>query len=908
MPKEATKEATKDANNPEDVTIVVTGFRNSVMEQLNNKRFSESISDSIFAEDIGKMPDENIAEAMQRITGVGISREDGEGRGVTVRGIGPDQNQITLNGQTLTSDGEGTGVDLSSMSADMLRSIEVIKTPSASDEEGSLGATIKLKTHRPLDVKKKIGRASLQYKQNDHSEKSDLAVKGSFINKYKDDTVGIAVSAFYDQKSTRNDSFLTATWKVSPNPDMDGNLVDVYWPQRVSATLKEKERVRIGAALTLEFELDDVTTFWVDYAYNKLTDENYNTGVQVQLAHVGNNLLDEATNSPIFSSYLKAKGASVTTLTDLESDTHVLGLNFEHDFENWSLGANLGASSTEKVTLDGRSLIYRPTNAGTPISINWVNENGQFQDIPNVLIHTDSGQFDQTTTFLSQVRDPDVSVKDEIHNFALNLERDMDIGIINHIDIGVKYTKRSKDNLALDGLVGWNGIRGDFGIDNVYLSEYDSSPFPYDNFLGGLTDNSIAGWTIPNVDLIHQTFLPNGYTGGIDPIRTYTIETKTAAGYIKFDFAAFDDALSGNFGVRLVETQSTSIGSEGIRFPVAYKDENVVQAVSALNTYTNSLPSFNARYTLNEEMLLRFSVGKVMARPKITDLRPGVDYALTNSANRRATGGNPELKPTTATQVDLSWEWYFAETGLLSVAAFYKEINSIVYNKGFIISIPCPEGLTVCDDVYDGGPIDDIVGKYAQNGEGGELKGVELSYQQDLTFLPGFLSNLGTVINYTYTDSEGRYSDANEDTAEGTECTAETTSNCYNGLPFIDTSRDTFNSTVYWQKDGNTVRLAYNYRSARLLNPVDTISAIWADARQSLDLSAVYKINKDLSLTFAATNLTDEYNRSYITRMLPSGGLEGNEGNGLSSDARTWRTKNLAYIGKTYRLGVNYKF
>lgn len=182
------------------------------------------------------------------------------------------------------------------------------------------------------------------------------------------------------------------------------------------------------------------------------------------------------------------------------------------------------------------------------------------------------------------------------------------------------------------------------------------------------------------------------------------------------------------------------------------------------------------------------------------------------------------------------------------------------------------------------------------NGEGGDVYGVELAYQQQFTFLPGFLSDLGGIFNYTYADSDVTYVSEDTENAE-----------YFDGFPFLNTSQDTFNTTLYWEKEGHTVRLAYNYRSESLWRAVHLNSSIWNDSRESLDFSAVFRLTEHVNLTMAGVNLTDEANRRFVTRTVAENGLEG-EGNVLDDNAPEWRTEYLGHVGRIYHIGLNLRF
>jgi len=882
--------ATKKADEIE--VIEITGFRSSASKQRNFKRYSENISDGIFAQDMGKMPDENIAEAMQRITGVGIDRAEGEGTTVTIRGVDPSLNQVNMNGITMTSSGDDSAVDFSSMSADMLRSIEIIKSPSAHHDEGSLGGTINLNTWSPLEIKGRKASVQGQVSNSDLADDNGFAIKGAFADKYNNDTFGISSSVFYDKAATRQDYFKAYNWKVFPNVtatshqtgDSLGKKVFAFDPIGFETGYQFQESVRFGGALSFEYLLDDDSRVWTDLSYSMQKKDQAGHQTRATALRKGN-VFDEESGSSLVASAPKAGGNILSRKADIENETLNLGLNYETTVGEWLITGKLGLSRAEQSWPRNNRLNFGQIKESA--SANWLDEEGNMQIVPTLAWANDYGHFDPTKAKLFQVYDDDKSVKDDLNSISIDLERDLELGPITSIQVGAKYFDRSK---AQSQTIGNSGAATDSEGNPVYLSDVGGD-FPINDYFSGVVDNAHPGWTVPNFDETYNTYLPNGFQGAQNLSNTFTIATKASAFYLEANYSAFDGALIGDFGVRFVDTKSTSDGHEGIDFPVATGGDSFYTAVNASKSYSNVLPSFNARYVINEDMLLRFSAAKVMARPKPTQIRPGIAVKATNPTNVSAVGGNPYLDPTEATQYDISWEWYYADTGLISVAGFYKDISSFVYDAVESKNFGCPAGAQAADCAT----LVDVPTKKSSNGEGGEITGLEISYQQDFNFLPGFLSDFGTVINYTYTDSTASYVSSESANAAN-----------YEDFPFLNTSKDTFNSTIYWEKNGHSIRLAYNYRSENLYKAVVLDGTEWTDARETLDLSGRFAVNDQLMLTFSANNLTNESDRRFATRTISKNGLES-EGSALNG-APDWRTAFYGNWGRSFRVGMSYKF
>ncbi|MDO6487548.1 TonB-dependent receptor [Colwellia sp. 6_MG-2023] len=931
------KVAETDADKTQEIEVIeVSGFRSSTTKQLNNKRFGKNVSDSIFAEDIGKMPDANIAEAMQRITGIGIDRVDGEGTSITIRGVEGGLNNVQMNGVTMTNSGDDNEIDFSSMSADMLKSIEVIKTPSANHDEGSLGGTVKLNTWKPLDIKEPKTIFSAKTKYNDLSDETDLQFGLSFGKNFSDN-FGMTGSLNYDKTNTRQDRLTNYRWEYRNIADatslQTGEILDPdgntrsFEPLGNERNLSLIETERLSASASFQYSFDDDTTIWLDATHSEKdkTKLQYNNRILNTREYA---VIDEEAHSAVVSGSSASRSNSVTYEQPNESSTTTLGLNYQQVFADgaWTIDAKLGWSgSTSYNPINNRRIIFN-SNARTEAGeLSWIDENGNILLSPNFSFGDEERGYLTTdnlrpsaVTYLTRDN------TDDAYSFQVDLEGDVDFGPIVNVAMGVKVVDREKTNNSVIYQAVGDGINADgVSLNTITLTDY-ALEFPVDDFLTRVIGTESNGWPVPDFDAIYGSFLPDPES--IIPFEDEAPETTTFesyAGYVMADFEFFGGRLLGDFGVRVVKTKANAKGRAGYNFtnydPVGGEDAdgNLIGAFNAgaFNIddstfgdieYNNVLPSFNSRYTLTEDMLLRFSVAKVMARPKASDLVPGYLIMSRNGTNEpTAVGGNPNLEPVEAITYDFSWEWYFDETGMISTAFFYKDFQSLAYDKieGVLHSCPeasiFPEDQQQYRDLHCGQIADEIATTTPVNGEGGKSYGVETIYQQDFVFLPGWLKYTGITTNYTYTDSEANYVDPTQESE---------TAELLEGFPMRNTSKHTFNSSLYWENEGLSVRLAYNYRSKRLDSPNDYDGAIWTDDRATVDFSTSYKVNKNLSFNFSATNLTDTYDRSFVTRLQEdeANGLFS-EGNALDGNAPEWRTYVLGHNGRNFRLGVTYK-
>ena len=271
------QEEDKNKNAEEDVEVIeIKGIRGSLKKSLNDKRFASGVRDTINSEDIGKSTDQNIADALGRVTGVTVVSSDGEGSQITVRGADANQNNITLNGQSLTSTDFSQAVDLSSFSADILSKLEVVKTPSADHDEGSLGASVNLVTVRPLNVVENVRSLTLQGRYSDFVDEPSHKIQFAISEKFLDETLGFAITAYDETNSYRKDQYSAGDFVESQEYaqaiDQNGNVVSgvkVIEPNIASYELHLNESNRKGASLGIQFLPTDSTEMMLDVTYSK---------------------------------------------------------------------------------------------------------------------------------------------------------------------------------------------------------------------------------------------------------------------------------------------------------------------------------------------------------------------------------------------------------------------------------------------------------------------------------------------------------------------------------------------------------------------------------------------------------------------------------------------------------------
>jgi TonB-dependent receptor len=949
--------------------VVVTGFKQSIKMARDAKMGSDAISDSLMAEDIGKSTDENIAEALNRVTGITIQGADGIGQTVTVRGIDPNLNLIQLNGVTLGSADDGRAVDLSTFSADMLSQIEVVKTSSANQNEGSLGGSINLTTARPLARKTNRYTGETQWRSTDFDGEDDYKISLGLSHKFKDERWGVAATVVSDNQYRRTDTYTTFDWRidsyVDPTSLQTGETLSgrVYGAQpRFSVQqVRGVDRENFNANVVLQFQPTDTIDLYLDVSvanldvttdFYQLQGKNWHAnnptagnGGNPGRPMPGTAILDEETQTFIFSQSRRIASLNQARYTEEERDslTMTLGgtfdltdsltmearlnsMNLEQSFPVWNQVNFQGVpSNTPNFPLSGFScgvevdpVSNDPTPGGTQVGTRdmcgWLF--GAWWPIDNPELGPN----------LAQVRVPGREVEDDATSFFVDFDYKLDKGWLSSLEFGGKWSEQTKDRFATSVGINASTTPGYGGVTTIAEM---SKPFPFsDNWLGPeIRPGQRGTWIVPDIDLVFATLWPDGIPATQpNPIQTWDISEDVWAAYAQLNFASDNGKWSGNVGLRYVDTQIEGNGTSGYTFrsvwPTYFEIDPdtdcssiagsvcfVEVPVQEKNDYSELLPSVTFNYLLKDDMMLRFAASKSMARPSFNQIRPNGDVNIPSSGGGfepTFKGGNTLLNPLVSTNFDISWEWYFGDSSLLSAALFYKDLEDFVFESTQLRQFPNPidppggllrdesQGL----DETGQFPIANVISTIPVNGASADILGLELSYQQNFDMLPGFWGGFGTVLNYTYTDSEADYTDAEGELDP------------YEGYPFLNTSEHSFNTTMFWENERSSFRLAYTWRDDYLVSPTQLQMSTWADSWESLDFSFSYQINDWLALTGAAVNLTDFSPSQFQTIAFVNANQPGvtPEGNAFSGSVYDQRTNNLQYYGRNYRLGLRVTF
>ncbi|HYG46455.1 MAG TPA: TonB-dependent receptor [Allosphingosinicella sp.] len=872
--------------------IVVTGFRASLRRSLSEKREATGIIDVIKAEDIADFPDNNLAESIQRIPGVAITRDQGEGRNITVRGLGPIFTRVRINGmEGLSTTGgadssgganRGRAFDFNVFASELFNSITVRKTASADVEEGSLGATVDLVTARPFDYRDDFtlaGSAQLGY--NDLSTAIDPRLAALVSAKFADGKIGILLSAAYSERGIREEGPSTVRWERGT--DNGGFAPASTLPAGASTFAFFHPRIprydsyrysteRLGLTGSLQFQPADSTLLTFDALYADFKSnraEQYLEAISFSRSGTGKPQTVILPGAQVDSTNSLVSGTFNNVDVRVESRFDELRTKFQQ--YTGSLHQEFG----ERLRLDllagySRSDFSNPIQ--TTVALDALNVQGYSYDFTNGRNPTfDYGSLDVTNPasfILGEIRLRPQFVDNTFKVARAQIEFDVTEALTLRAGGDWKeygydseeYRRASETDVA--GLV----PVGQLGPLSSLYSFSSKTPL----------NGTPPTFVIPNLDAFADTlgiysntgrFALTGITNASARGNFTTVDERDLGAFAQ---AVLDTEIGGmrlraDAGLRYVETKQTSTGYQNGGPPPGYT------LIEVTRTYDNWLPSANLSLNVTSDFIVRAAAAKVMARPNIATVNPGGSFSI-SGGNRTLTLGNPFINPTKATDYDLSLEWYFARESAIVVGLFYKDISSFVATTTQQIpfnQLGLPDSLLTGTTVQ---PTDLFTVTQPVDSEGGSLKGFEVGVQAPFRFLPGLLSNLGIQANYTFVKSDITYPLA---TAVGAPSVTR---------PLVNLSKHSANATLYYEDDRFSLRGSVSYRSGYLtavpgrngvapgagpvFNP-NSGQPTFNDVEGThgsinIDAAASIKINDNFSLTFEAINLTDEYTDQYI--------------------------------------------
>ena len=846
--------------------VQVLGIRQSLQRSMEVKRFSNSVVDAITSEDIGKFPDKNVAESLARIPGVAISRDFGEGQGVTIRGMEPSKNLTLVNGQAVGTSQWFVLADATRnfnyelLSPEMIGGVEVYKSAQADIDEGGLGGTVILRTRKPLDLDSGTINLSVDAQYGDLAEETDPSYSGLYSWKNESETFGALIAVSRQERTVSRETTELFTpayftqydrdWNINDNPGTPFNAPagaseQGMIPWGVGSALFEQERERTGVDVNLQWAPTDQISTNLHYFNSEMKADNVNSNliaIPFRGIFAANDVSAGTVENGIVTSLAVDGGDPAGWANHMAFDniyrdgsvmeTEILDLDFEFVGDSFSIHAQLGTTSGEGTNNDFFTEFFAHSQ-DTRVNFDFSNPGGNSPSIDYSRSAWLANPTDEMA--LTGVFDQTNETEDREDYAQVDITLDVDFGVVNELKFGGKLRDRSFEQVRIKSEM-QGGAAGTESLG--WASAFTSGSFTVDH-----DETSQGSVTVfkPNQSLMKQAFyaLPVCSDGGpalcrgataIERTSSYEIEEDIQAVYAMASFEG--DRFRGNFGFRYVETDMTSSGW----------DIDNDQAISADSSYDNFLPSVNFVYDLTDDLLVRFAAGKSLSRPAPFALSYAVNLTPETSSG---SAGNPDLAPEVAEQVEIGAEWYLSEASLISATFFQKNIKDYVY------------GVTKSGTI-NGVFINSL--STFENGEEASLEGVELNAQYS------FDNGFGVGANYTYTNQ-----------TDG-------------DVAFPMMSEDVFNATGYYEGDRFTARLNYSYRS-EFFKTLQENGELYGDEQTQWDAQLSYALTDNVTIRAELLNITDEtIDDVYIA------------GNG------TEVTGTQIYNGRRFFVGANLKF
>lgn len=932
------EEVENDEKKNEQLEVIeVRGIRASAAANLAIKRLSNSTIEAITAEDIGKFPDKNIADSLQRVPGVVIQRSGGEGATVSIRGLSSDFTFTQLNGNFIASSPgrPSRSFSYSLLPSTMIEMVEVYKSSEARLDEGGIGGSVLLHTRKPLDMEKNSGVINLESTYADVTDKHEPQFSGIYSWKNDAEDFGLLVGYTQQDRTNRaqnsrinivNKNFL---YQERQNNQVVEGGAEGYAPQSMVQEVLEEDREREGVQVTAQWQMNDKWLFGFNYFGFKLgqdsvlhqleypewhNKDSYWTNVRVDADAqwvTGIDYSNGAGGSEQFFDIPRINGEYVRE----ESTSDTFDFSAEYEGEDYIAKFVFGHTEAEGGPSQKYRAAYYPKAASTFYGYDLTGHQLTTYMDPEMFTNLQAGIGGE----------PDVGATDssfvtgtQEEDYAqLDVEYLFDYKMIETLHFGVKYRKGkihrdTRNTFYLDknfdvaAAEAGNGISLDDdysrngGIPSIVDVLADK---PLENLSGVINTNLFpaVNWN-KYEDILNSNF--QRYTRK-EPNFIYEVEEEILSAYIQADYKYND--LRGNFGLRFVETQTTSSATDKVVYRLDYKDANGNEINQAqghpeefilndkVNDDTHILPSFNIVWDINDSWIMRGAAAKVISRPDYQDLGDFQTLTYTSSeysADRSletafdpindaegwvGSGGNSSLKPLESTQFDLSLEYYYGEGSGASIAVFKKDVDNFVVPLILDVtrSVPLREFIleTAGNQSVSAGGDNFLVRNYRTNANGtnAESTGLEISWQHFFT------NGFGFYANYTYNDTN--------------QANVELDGNKVGESPLIGSSDYQANFSAFYEDDLFSVRASYNRKGPSVGGYVSSWETnFYDDTYEQVDVNASYNFSENFVFSASVINLTESETYRH-----------------LGNDNKNRFIAN-SYGGRRFYAGVTYRF
>jgi iron complex outermembrane recepter protein len=853
--------------------INVTGVRGSLAKSLDIKQEARSLVDSIAAEELGRFPDNNVADSLSHISGITVSRtRGGEAQYVNIRGLGPEFSIVTLNNRILATDDGGRNFAFDVIPSEMINGADVWKSVEAKNIEGSIGGAVDLKSARAFDKPGQQALVSLTADYNDLSKEVGKKINGIYSNTFADNTVGFIIGLTHARGLERSDDMIdNYTFGVQDELEYDVNKDGVITPNEQNLVIPGSYALgayatdfkRTGITSSLEWKVSDRLELVADLMLTKLqadstgyTESFYMVDESEAQNRLSNMVLD---GNVVTSMDIADVTMELVTLDEHRTvDTSMFGLSGKYQLsDSLKLNGDIYRSQSKRDS-GGKNTFVVAGAPGAHTGHYSLNEGGLPDYIPNWTEGRSSNDFGNNDFTPHWAARDGSDIEDTVTGYSLDGEWLSQHEFLSSIEFGAAYTARNKTNTAYDNYelgacnyCGYPFTFGEVGADVV-------RPFPYDNLFAGESANvprSFPIFSIPDyaaglaaadgktiTDYLGnvRTFGPNEsalWEPIYNPVNSYDISEDTTALYVQANFEAGD--WFANVGARWIETEVSAAYSynsiESIQivnpnssnpsWDVEYSDS---AAQTAKGSYRKLLPAVNAGVYLTEELLLRGALAQSLSRPTIDQLAPLTTDNAQSGLFTMDISGNPDIEPVFSDQADISLEWYFEQGSVLSAAVFWKKLDGFITSSTTNVEI-AGESFQVTQPI---------------NGDSAKVLGLELGVQKF------FENGFGFTASYAYTDTST--------TVDGTDAG-----------PLTGVADNSYSLSVIYEKDKLSAQIALDYSSDYVVDPYSPLGDNYHTEMKALSMvtaSVQYQLYENTQIFVEGLNLLDESNRSFQGR------------------------------------------
>lgn len=788
--------------------FVIAGDRVGQARAINQQRAAETLSNFVAADEIGRFPDQNAAESMQRIPGVGLYRDQGEGRFIVVRGIRPDLNGVALNGVTITSPDRGARtVPLDVIPSDALGAVEVVKVQTPDLPSEGLGGRVNLKTRSPFDAEGRQLQLSAQGQYNHLRDRASGKLNATYADVFDAGRVGVIFSPTWQERRFGSNNFeVSNPWVLRPVPGAAGS--SAFFNQDINYREYQITRTRYGANGAVEFKPDAATLYFARATYSYFSDHENRYVTTIPFSEGTVTALND-TSATVTGVRRENKQLRVRTKTQ---HLYAFSAGTEQTHGAWRFDAQAAFSRGDESKPED-SAIFRKAARGTDWSYSFAP--GVYAPVVTQLAGPtidDPAQFNE----FNRLRSAPGTGEETEWNFTANSRTDFRLGgeLPAYAKFGAQARLKRKSQEREQ--VNWT----------------PPASFTFASLAQPQSRDDYAFLLGPrfNAEAFTRTFIEN--KSGFTAVRDLTAS-------VQDDWSTHEDvcALYGMSGVTLGSLNlSAGARYERTQFEAQGNDLRTTAGVLAVapgrrpRRYDSFLPGIYARGNVTRHTVVRASWSNSLARPSFGD--SAFRRSVSDDA-KSVTESNPGLKALKSMNWDASVEHYFASLGTVSAAFFYKDIKDFTYQA----TLP---GVT---DPATGYTLNTFV-----NGPRGHITGIELAWQQQFRLLPSPLDGLGAMANVTFSSSSARY--------------LRSATNTFEDAPFIGQSRRLGNVALSYEKYGWFVRLSLNFRDPRLRED-EPIGASFTEDRyvdsfHQLDLTANYRIDRHWEIFGEVLNLNNE--------------------------------------------------